>query len=101
MEIFQYENIIENAIIIFLENKKRWENYIGKETKKSEEGHKASYDTLNKEEYMDMKLENATGIEIEEVIKEKSQENQKKYCDRKKFKKGFDIGDKSIILRHT
>ena len=47
---------------------------------------------------MDMKLENTTGIEIEEVIKEKSQENQKKYCDRKKFKKGFDIGDKSIIL---
>jgi len=53
-EIFRYENIIENAIVIFLENKRCWENYIKRETKKSGEGHKASYDTLNKEEYMDM-----------------------------------------------
>ncbi|GET62370.1 hypothetical protein GLOIN_2v1791704 [Rhizophagus irregularis DAOM 181602=DAOM 197198] len=53
-EIFKYKDIIDNAIVIFLENKKCWENYIGREIKKNNEGYKASYDTLNKEEYMDM-----------------------------------------------
>ncbi|PKY61526.1 hypothetical protein RhiirA4_486639, partial [Rhizophagus irregularis] len=47
-------DIIDNAIVIFLENKECWNNYIGRETKKSNEGHKSSYDTLNKEKYMDM-----------------------------------------------
>ncbi|CAB4439642.1 unnamed protein product [Rhizophagus irregularis] len=53
-EIFKYKNLIDNAIVIFLENDKCWENYIGRETGKSSTGHQASYATLNKEEYMDM-----------------------------------------------
>ena len=53
-EIFKYKELIDNAIVIFLENKECWKNYIGRETKKSNDGHKASYETLRKEEYMDM-----------------------------------------------
>ncbi|EXX61361.1 hypothetical protein RirG_171850 [Rhizophagus irregularis DAOM 197198w] len=53
-EIFKYKDIMDNAVIIFLENKECWNNYIGRETKKSNEGHKTSYETLNEEEYMDM-----------------------------------------------
>src|SRR6185295_4177817 len=53
-EIFKYKDIIDNAVVIFLENKECWNNYIGRETKKSKGGHKSSYDTLNEEEYMDM-----------------------------------------------
>ncbi|PKC55547.1 hypothetical protein RhiirA1_503166 [Rhizophagus irregularis] len=53
-EIFKYKDIIDNAIIIFLENKECWNNYIERETKKSNKGHKTSYETLNEEEYMDM-----------------------------------------------
>jgi hypothetical protein len=53
-EIFKYKDIIDNAVIIFLENDECWKNYIGRETKKSEKGHKSSYNTLNEEEYMDM-----------------------------------------------
>ncbi|GES76231.1 enzymatic polyprotein, putative [Rhizophagus clarus] len=49
-----YQKTKKNAIVIFLENKRCWENYIKRETKKSGEGHKTSYDILNKEEYMDM-----------------------------------------------
>ena len=53
-EIFKYKDIIDNAVVIFLENDECWENYIGRETKKNEKGHKSSYNTLNEEEYMDM-----------------------------------------------
>ncbi|RGB35502.1 hypothetical protein C1646_759275 [Rhizophagus diaphanus] len=53
-EIFRYKDIIDNMIVIFLENKECWNNYIGRETKKDNKGHKSSYNTLNKEEYMDM-----------------------------------------------
>jgi len=53
-EIFKYKDIIDNAIVIFLENEECWKNYIGRETKKSNEGHKSSYSTLKEEEYMDM-----------------------------------------------
>jgi thymidylate kinase len=53
-EIFKYKEIIDNAIVIFLENKECWNNYIGRETKKNNEGNKPSYNTLNQEEYMDM-----------------------------------------------
>ncbi|RIA84054.1 hypothetical protein C1645_880163 [Glomus cerebriforme] len=48
------KDIIDNAIVIFLENKECWNNYIGRKTKKSNEGHKASYETLNEEEYGNM-----------------------------------------------
>ena len=53
-EIFKYKDIMDNAIVIFLENKECWNNYIGRETKKNNEGHKSSYETLKEEEYMDM-----------------------------------------------
>jgi thymidylate kinase len=53
-EIFKYKNIIDNAIVIFLENKKCWKNYIGRESKKSSKDGKSSYNTLKEEEYMDM-----------------------------------------------
>ncbi|CAB4408573.1 unnamed protein product [Rhizophagus irregularis] len=53
-EIFKYKDIIDNAVVIFLENDECWKNYIGRETKKSEKGHRSSYNTLNEEEYMDM-----------------------------------------------
>ncbi|GBC54389.2 enzymatic polyprotein, putative [Rhizophagus irregularis DAOM 181602=DAOM 197198] len=53
-EIFRYKDLIDKAIVIFLENNNCWENYIGRETKKGNGGHKSSYDTLKKEEYMDM-----------------------------------------------
>ncbi|CAB4443572.1 unnamed protein product [Rhizophagus irregularis] len=53
-EIFRYKDIIDNAVVIFLENDECWKNYIGRETKKSGKGHKSSYNTLNEEEYMDM-----------------------------------------------
>jgi thymidylate kinase len=53
-EIFKYKDIIDNAIVIFLENKECWNNYIGRETKKNNKGHKSSYKTLKEDEYMDM-----------------------------------------------
>ncbi|CAB4431066.1 unnamed protein product [Rhizophagus irregularis] len=53
-EIFKYKDIIDNAIVIFLENDNCWNNYINRETKKNNGGHKSSYNTLNREEYMDM-----------------------------------------------
>ena len=53
-EIFRYKDIIDNAVVIFLENDECWKNYIGRETKKNGKGHKSSYNTLNEEEYMDM-----------------------------------------------
>ncbi|CAB4434110.1 unnamed protein product [Rhizophagus irregularis] len=53
-EIFRYKDIIDNAVVIFLENDECWKNYIGRETKKSGKGHKSSYNTLSEEEYMDM-----------------------------------------------
>jgi hypothetical protein len=53
-EIFRYKKLIDEAIVVFLENDKCWENYIGRETKKGNGGHKSSYDTLKEGEYMDM-----------------------------------------------
>ena len=53
-EIFKYKDIIENAIVIFLENKSCWDNYYKRETKKDDGGHKSSYTTLRKGEYLDM-----------------------------------------------
>ncbi|EXX64609.1 hypothetical protein GLOIN_2v1791704 [Rhizophagus irregularis DAOM 181602=DAOM 197198] len=44
-EIFKYKDIIDNATVIFLENDVCWKNYIERETKKSNGGHKASYNT--------------------------------------------------------
>lgn len=41
-EIFEYKDItIDNAIVIFLENDNSWKNYIERETKKDDRGHKA------------------------------------------------------------
>jgi len=34
-EVFKYKEILDNAIVIFLENDKCWENYIGRENNKS------------------------------------------------------------------
>ena len=53
-EIFKYKDIIDNAIVIFLENDDCWQNYYKRETKKDDGGHKSSYDTLNKDQYMEM-----------------------------------------------
>ena len=53
-EVFKYKDIIDNAIVIFLENEKCWKNYIGRETKKVEGAPKTSYETLSKDQYMDM-----------------------------------------------
>ncbi|GBB97342.1 hypothetical protein RclHR1_02970017 [Rhizophagus clarus] len=53
-EIFRYKDIIDNAIVIFLENKSCWENYYKRETKKDNGRHKSSYETLKKGEYLDM-----------------------------------------------
>jgi uridine kinase len=41
-EIFKYKEIIDNAIVIFLENKNCWNNYINRETRKNNERHKSS-----------------------------------------------------------
>jgi hypothetical protein len=53
-ELFKYKDIIDNAIVIFLENDACWKNYIGRELKRSDGGHKSSYDTLKEDEYMEM-----------------------------------------------
>ena len=53
-EIFKYKDIIDNVIVIFLENKSCWDNYHNREIKKDDGGHKSSYETLNKTEYLDM-----------------------------------------------
>jgi hypothetical protein len=53
-EIFKYKEIIVNAIVIFLENKNCWNNYINRETRKNNEEHKSSWKTLSEERYMDM-----------------------------------------------
>lgn len=53
-EIFKYKDIIDNAIVIFLENKQCWNNYYNRETKKDNGGHKSSYETLKEKEYLDM-----------------------------------------------
>ncbi|GET04491.1 putative integrase core domain protein [Rhizophagus clarus] len=72
-EIFKYKDIIDNAIVVFLENNRCWENYIGRESKKGDEGHKTSYETLNEESYREMV--------------EKFQVNQHLYEDVEKYKK--------------
>ena len=50
-EIFKHKELLDNAIVIFLENDKCWKNYIKRETKKE---HTSSYQTLNKKEYKQM-----------------------------------------------
>ncbi|PKY42726.1 hypothetical protein RhiirA4_456580 [Rhizophagus irregularis] len=52
-EIFRLKETIDKSIVIFLEKDGNvcWENYIGRETKKTE---KSSYETLKKNEYLDM-----------------------------------------------
>ncbi|GES77336.1 putative integrase core domain protein [Rhizophagus clarus] len=72
-KIFKYKNIVDNAIIIFLENNRCWENYIGRENKKRNEEHKTSYETLDEESYREMM--------------EKFQINQHLYEDVEKYKK--------------
>ncbi|GBB98573.1 hypothetical protein RclHR1_32680001 [Rhizophagus clarus] len=72
-EIFKYKDIIDNAIVVFLENNRCWENYIGRENKKGDEGHKTSYKTLDKESYREMV--------------EKFQINQHLYENVEKYKK--------------
>ncbi|GBB87242.1 hypothetical protein RclHR1_01370001 [Rhizophagus clarus] len=73
-KIFKYKNIVDNAIIIFLENNRCWENYIGRENKKRNEEHKTSYETLDEESYREMM--------------EKFQINQHLYEDVEKVNKG-------------
>ncbi|GBB92558.1 hypothetical protein RclHR1_20220004 [Rhizophagus clarus] len=53
-EIFKYKEIIDNTIVIFLENKRCWKNYIEREIKKGNEGHKTSYETLDEKSYKEM-----------------------------------------------
>src|SRR5215469_17257865 len=53
-EIFKYKEVIDNALVIFLENKECWNNYYNRETKKGNDGHKASYQTLSENEYLSM-----------------------------------------------
>jgi len=52
-EIFRLKEVIDESIVIFLEKDGNvcWKNYIGRESKKTE---KSSYETLNKDEYLDM-----------------------------------------------
>ncbi|PKY62441.1 hypothetical protein RhiirA4_432532 [Rhizophagus irregularis] len=52
-EIFRLKGTIDKSIVKFLEKDGNvcWENYIGRETKKTE---KSSYETLKKDEYLDM-----------------------------------------------
>ena len=50
-EIFRYKEVIDNAIVIFLENDKCWKNYIKRENKKLIP---TSYNTLTKKEYQQM-----------------------------------------------
>jgi hypothetical protein len=37
-----------------LKNKNCWNNYINRETRKNNEGHKSSWETLSEERYIDM-----------------------------------------------
>ena len=53
-EIFKYKDIIDNVIVVFLENNNCWSNYINRETKKNDGGHRSSYNILNEKEYRDM-----------------------------------------------
>src|SRR5579862_1897916 len=68
-EIFKYKDIIDNAIIIFLENEMCWKNYIERELKKE---YKSSYESLKENEYMEMV--------------ESFKENQIIYEEKKKYK---------------
>ena len=52
--MFKYKDIIDNAIVIFLENDTCWKYYIGRENKQSNDEHKSSYKTLKEHEYMEM-----------------------------------------------
>src|SRR5215469_7645507 len=53
-EIFNYKEIIDNAIVIFLENDECWNNYYNREIKKGNEGHRTLYNTLSQKEYLSM-----------------------------------------------
>jgi thymidylate kinase len=53
-EIFKYKEIIDNAIVIFLENDECWNNYYNREIRKGNEGHCTSYQMLNEKEYLSM-----------------------------------------------
>ena len=53
-EIFRYKDIIDNAIVIFLENDECWENYRNREENKKKQGYQTSYGMLNEESYRDM-----------------------------------------------
>jgi thymidylate kinase len=69
-EIFKYKEIIDNAIVIFLENEECWNNYYNREIKKNNE---SSYKMLNEKEYRSMVKSFA--------------ENQDVYEDTRKYKK--------------
>ena len=51
-EIFRYKGIIDNAIVIFLENKECWNNYYNREIKKEMES--TSYEMLSEKDYKSM-----------------------------------------------
>jgi len=53
-EIFNYKEIIDNAIVIFLENDESWNNYYNRENRKENKGHVTSYQILNEKEYLSM-----------------------------------------------
>ena len=53
-EIFNYKEIIDNAIVIFLENDECWNNYYNRKVKKGNNGHCTSYQILNENEYLSM-----------------------------------------------
>ena len=54
IEVRLYKKIIDNAIVIFLENGECWDNYYKRENKKTDKGHKTSYDMLDEKEYKSM-----------------------------------------------
>ena len=51
-EIFRHKEIIDNAIVIFLENEECWNNYYNREVKKQEGS--TSYEMLSEKDYKSM-----------------------------------------------
>ena len=91
-EIFKYKEIMDNAIVIFLENEECWKNYERRENSKKNQGHKTSYPILTKDQYMEM----VTAFKNNYKKMYKKVEEVKIYNDTESWKRVYKIIEKQI-----
>jgi len=91
-EIFRYKEIMDNAIVIFLENDECWKNYEKREYSKKDQGHRTSYPILTEDQYMEM----VTAFKNNYKKMYKKVEEVKIYNDTESWKRVYKIIEKQI-----